>query len=247
VTIVIAMRCTDGVVIGADSALSYDIGTRQPVEKIKRLGEHPILYGAAGDVDLHQKLDQNLQSVKMRPSLQVMRREIKKYIGPELRESAQQHAPYPLPRYHQPPQAILLFVGILDGEPWVLQIEKDNTDTLFGDDLGNFAAIGSGELLARALFRPHLETQRDLELGKIFAYRILDDVIELSSEGVAHPIHVHTISLTGTVGRVESAEMRQLNSLCEGWREVEREALEEVLTGPTNERVADIPAPTDEA
>jgi hypothetical protein len=75
----------------------------------------------------------------------------------------------------------------------------------------------------------------------------LDDVIELSSEGVAHQIHIHTISVNGTVGRVESAEMRQLNGLCEGWREVEREALEEVLTGPTDESAADIPAPTEEA
>jgi proteasome beta subunit len=243
VTIVIAMRCSDGVVIGADSAVSYDIGIKQPVEKIKRLGEHPILYGGSGDHGLLQKLDENLKSVKMRPTLQVMRREIKKYIGPELRESAQQHAPYPLPDYHQPPQAILLFVGILDGEPWILQIEKNNSDTLFGDELGNFAAIGSGELLARALFRPHLETQRDLELGKIFTYRMLDDVIELSSGGVARPIHIHTISVDGTFGRVESAEMRQLGGLCEGWREVEREALEEVLTGQSDESGADIPAP----
>jgi len=243
VTIVIAMRCTDGVVIGADSAVSYDIGIRQPGEKIKRLGEHPILYGGAGHAGLLQKLDENLKSVKMRPSLQVMRREVKKHIGPELRESTQQHAPYPLPNYHQPPQAILLFVGILDGDPWVLEIEKDNTDTLYGDDLGNFAAIGSGELLARALFRSHLETQRDLEIGKVFTYRILDDVIELSSGGVAHPIHIHSISVDGTVSRVESSEMRQLNGLCGGWRELEREALEEVLTGQTDESSADIPEP----
>ena len=97
--------------------------------------------------------------------------------------------------------------------------------------------------MARALFRPHLETQRDLELGKIFTYRILDDVIELSSGGVAHPIHIHTISVDGTIGRVDPAEMRQLGVLCEGWRQLEREALEEVLTGPTDVSGADIPAP----
>jgi hypothetical protein len=80
-------------------------------------------------------------------------------------------------------------------------------------------------------------------MGKIFTYRILDDVIELSSEGVARPIHLHTISVDGTTSKVEPAEIRQLEAVCEGWRQLERDAVEEMLTGQPDEASADIPAP----
>ncbi len=241
-TLVLAIACKDGVVIAADSATT-DEGLKQPSEKIKRLSDLPVLYGGSGDVGLMQKIDESLSAAVMRPTLQVMRREIKKRVGPELRESTSLHAAYPTVENQLPPIAVILFVGILDGKPWILEIEKDNRDTIYGDSLGNFAAIGSGKMLAQALFRPHLTTERDLRAGKIFAYRILEDAIDLSAAYLAKPIHIHTIALDGTIEKVSSSELEAIETTCEGWRELERGTVGQVLAGHTEEDGAEIPKP----
>lgn len=241
-TLVIAIRCTDGVVIAADSA-STDADIKTPVEKIRGLPSVPVLYGRSGDEGLMQKIDEALESIQIKNTLKRTRQEIKKAIAPELAESIRYHVGYPEMFRNQPPQAIVLFVGVLNGEPWILEIEKDNTDTIYGDELGNFAAIGSGKSLAHALFRSHLNTERDLELGKHFAYRILDDVIQISSMYLAHPIVMYTISVDGTIQKVEEAEHIAIANLCEGWRQLEREVVRDIQVGQTGQEGAEIPKP----
>ena len=240
-TLVLAIGCTDGVVIGADSA-STDESLKQPFVKIQQLGTHPILYGGSGDIGLGQKLDEALEGTVMRDSVKLMRREIKKRLAQDLRESASLHAAYPTTDSHLPPVAILLFAGVLDDKPWILEIEKDNSDTVYGNDLGNFAAIGSGKMLAQALFRPHLWNARDLQEGKVLAYRILDEAINLSATGLARPIHIHTITLDGSIEKVKEEECEALDDTCEGWRQLERESFKQALAGQQEEDTT-IPVP----
>lgn len=243
-TLVLAIRCTDGVVIGADSASSDpETGTRQPVEKLARVGDLPIVYGGSGDAGLLQKIDDNLAALTPWADLKGMCRHIQTLVVPELRNAAQNFVAYPQMNFNLPPTAILLFAGVLNGEPFVLEIERNGGDTFYDDRLGNFAAIGSGKVLAQALFRPHLTTERDLELGKHFAYRVLDDAIEMSAMYLARPIHLRTVSLDGTVHTVEDAEMAVIKNWCEGWRQLEREAVEDMLTGGWEQPGADIPRP----
>ncbi|MBI4480043.1 MAG: hypothetical protein HY651_08485 [Acidobacteria bacterium] len=250
-TLILAIKCSDGIVIAADSASSdLDAGTKQPTEKIKKLGNHTIVYGGSGDVGLLQKLGDAVNGLNTTTSIKRIRQELKKLAVPELKDSAELHVRYPRQGFHEPPEAILLFAGVTARTPWILEIEKDGRDTIYGDDLGNFAAIGSGKPLAQAIFRPHLKSQRDLNLGKIFAYRVIDDAIELSVMGLCHPIHISTIDLDGTILKVEAAELQALRTQCELWRSVEREALGRVLapqpmagTGTITEPLLDIPAP----
>ncbi len=89
-------------------------------------------------------------------------------------------------------------------------IEKDNSDTIYGDEYGNFAAVESGKSPAHALFRPHLCSERTLRLGKVHAYRILDDAMNLAAQGLGCPVNIHTISLDGTIQRVERNEPRDI-------------------------------------
>jgi len=125
-TLIIGIVCKDGVVLAADSATSDpETGTKQPMEKIKRIGEEPILYGGSGDVGLLQKIDENLATLKSKSVLKNTRKEIKKLIVPEQKEACQFHSPYPQPGFHQPPPAILLFggaVGVVT--PGCLKLKK---------------------------------------------------------------------------------------------------------------------------
>jgi hypothetical protein len=97
-------------------------------------------------------------------------------------------------------------------------------------------------MLAQALFRPHLRTERDLRTGKIFAYRILEDAIELSAAYLAKPIHIQTIALDGTIEEVGKSELEGMRATCEGWRELERDTVGPALAGHQDED-AEIPQP----
>jgi len=241
-TLVIAIGCSDGVVIGAASA-STEEDLKQPIDKIRRIPGVPLLYGGAGDWSLLQKLDAALRSLQMKGNLKKTRQEIRKLTAPEHSESKKHHVAYPEMPRHQPPVGILLFAGVLDRKPFILELEKDNTDTVYDERLGSFAAIGSGKSLAHARFRPHLNTERDLILGKYFAYRVLDDAIQLAAMGLGYPINIQTVSLDGTVEKVEAAEREHIQAWCEGWRQLEREAVEDMLTGDWGKSGADIPKP----
>lgn len=251
-TVVVAIGCTDGVVIAADSATSDpEIGIKQPFSrKIKRIGAMPVLYGGSGDLGLLQKVSQNLEQ-KLKPcnTLNRLRREIKRLMCEELNESAKLHVPHlQHPIYRNPPDAVLLLVGVLADRPWILEIEKDGRDTMYNEDLGYFAAIGSGKPWAQAIFRPYLTTERTLDLGKVFAYRVVEDSIDFAAGHLAMPVHVCTISLDGTITEVDQTECRAISDTCETWRELERETVGKLLARPTSgqEEELGIPQPHQE-
>jgi 20S proteasome alpha/beta subunit len=245
VTLIVALACKDGVVIASDSASTDpESGTKQLHDKIKRIGQEPILYGGSGDVGLVQKIDESLNAYMRKTSFKAIRQEIRKLILPELREASQFHAPYPQAPFHKPPEAVLLFAGVHDRKPWIIEIERDCRDTMYGEAFGNFAAIGSGKPLAQAIFYPHFKTSRDLKLGKIFAYRIIDDSINLAAAYLSAPVCMYTISIDGTVRMIDPIEREDIAKTCELWRTLERESVGKILAPPQGEvELPEIPKP----
>jgi 20S proteasome alpha/beta subunit len=242
-TLVVALGCTDGVILAADSAMT-DEQTKQTAEKIKQLGNLPILYGSSGDVGLLQKVEEELAKYQPKSTPKRIRQELKKLVLPDLAESARLHVAYPQYPFNRPPDCVLLIVGMHEGKPWILELEKDGRDTMYGDTFGNFAAIGSGKPLAQAIMRPHLMTSRNLEQGKVFAYRVVEDAINLSASGLATPIHMKTIAADGTVAVVSQDEQDQsLGPTCEIWRENERDAVGKLFAGTAETPATEIPEP----
>lgn len=232
-TLIVGIRCDDGVVIGADSAATdLQIGIKQPVQKIKQCKDCSILYACSGDVGLMQKINELLEAncihkVTIRKTIQ----EIKKHVIPIQKQAIVDHVPYPTQQYHAPPSLALLFTGVISSKPWIVEIEPNGNDTFYGDELGNFHAIGSGGAFAQAVFRPYLSITRDLNLGKTLAYRIIDDAIELSAMGLSHPIHIHTISShDGSIQEIDDDEKYAISDTCDIWRQLQREVVGDLLS-----------------
>lgn len=235
-TLIVAIGCTDGIVMGADSATTdVTSGTKQSSIKIEQVGSLPILCGGSGDVGLLQNIREGLELLRLAPKFRVTRQAIKRIVVPELKEARDLHVPQQLQGFNVPPIASMLFGCVQNGLPFILEIELDGRDTTYDKNLGSFAAIGSGKSLAQAIFRPHLNTPRDLNLGKIFAYRILDDAIELAAQGLARPIHLYTLDLSGKIQKIENGELKKLGEDCELWRQLERDALGTFLAPPSPE------------
>ena len=138
---------------------------------------------------------------------------------------------------------------MLNRRPWIIEIDKDCRDTCYGKEYGYFYAIGSGKPLAQAIFSPYLHTERDLSLGNIFAYRVLNDSIKLASGGIDYPIHIYTIDLDGNVCELSPTDIRELADAVELWHEIERESVGKLIAKlqgqPNSELVPEIPKPTE--
>jgi proteasome beta subunit len=246
-TLIVALGCTDGIVMGADSASSDPMsGTKQPVIKIQQIGSYSIICGGAGDVGLIQKIMDELDglTIPSSPKFKNTRRLIKQKCLPEMKDAADTHIRQPIRGYDLPPTATFLFGCIQHRLPFILEIEADGRDTVYDKNYGCFHAIGSGKALAQAIIRPHLTRERDLQLGKILAYRILEDAIELAASGLSKPIHLQTLELDGTINELNDDELINLQKDCELWRELEREALGRLLAPSAREEVETVPEPS---
>lgn len=250
-TLVMGIRCTNGVVVAADSASTdLDGGTKQATTKIHQVGQLPMLVGTSGDIGLIQKVREALvdaaSSLGNKGTLKSLRQELRRFHAAEMKESNNYYVPQPGLPYNAP-AAVLLIIGVLKGEPYVIEIDQTATDTNYDMSMGGFYAIGSGKTIAQALFRPHLfntET-RTLEVGKVLAHRVLSDAIDLASMFLAHPISMYTVSLDGSIRSVDTDELKALESTCSVWRELESDSLKSALRGPTEPvPVAQIPVPS---
>lgn len=233
-TLIIALAFRDGVVMASDSATTdVDSGTKQTTDKIYQLGSEKILYSGSGDVGLLQQVQEGLKRYSPKETIWKMRKGIRKLVVPELKEAYELHARYPQPPYHVPPSLVLLFAGILRGAPWILEVEKDGRATFYGEQLGYFAAIGSGKPWAQALFRPHLFTpleERTTDWAKVVAHRVVHDSIQLAAGGLAEPVQLYALLSEKEPAKVEEpSELKGIEDACELWRRLEREALGKAL------------------
>jgi proteasome beta subunit len=241
-TLIVAIGCSDGVVLASDScSTDLENRTKQPIDKIKRIPEQPILWGGSGNGGLIDRIGEELAGAPARPSLKALRRELKSRVVPEQQDALATYVPYP---GTQPPSATILLAGFREGKPWILEINKSGEDTFYGEPYGDFYAIGGGGTFAHATFRPHLRQPRDLRAGKLHAFRIVDDAVELAHFGLDRPIQVHTVSADGTVVRLSAEEISAIKDSCEVWRNFERETFGRVLSGDLGEKPAEeIPSP----
>lgn len=245
-TLIIAIGCEDGVVVAADSAATdVEARTKQPIEKVKPIAGQPILYGGSGDVGLLQKVDEELHSLDLKATktIRQIRHKIGESLYPVYMENSKFHVPFPQFPYNVPPFLVLLFAGMHERRPWILEIERDNRDTLYDGAFGDFLAIGGGKDLAQAIFRPHLHNQRKLLAGMVQAYRVVDDSIALAASGLAGPVRMHTISSDGIVKEVDQENLRGLQDTCEEWRRIERESLGKALSPKSAESEPPVPKP----
>lgn len=247
-TLIVALGCTDGIVMGADSASSDPTGgTKQPVIKIQQLGNNSILCGGSGDVGLIQKIMEELCAVTIpnnAPKFKNTRQVIRRTCLPDMKDATESHIRQPIRGYDLPPTANFLLGCIQHKLPFVLEVEPDGRDTVYDQNYGYFGAIGSGKAFAQALMRPHLTRTRDLRLGKILAYRILEDSIELALSGLAMPIHLYTLELDGTITTLNDEELGNLRTDVNLWRGLEQDALGQLLAPPPKpEEVPRVPEP----
>jgi len=176
--------------MAADSAASFIAeGIKQPTVKIRQLG-NVVLWGASGHEGMIQDIEVALTKGRTpesyMKSAQHCRQQLRRVLQPVYQEWKNYQVPIQQPPYHQVQTAHLLFVGFWDDKPCIIEVEPNLAIGQL-EDYGHHA-IGSAAQFAHARMYPHRRRYPTLDWGKVIAYRIMKEAIDIALYGVAEPI-----------------------------------------------------------
>lgn len=247
-TVVIAIRCSDALVMASDSQATeahpnVHQRVRRETDKVFPLGGR-VLWGASGMGSVIEELGEalpghersierstNIPSTVKRPVKTVLKNHYDGFVRvPEVPLSEQSL-----------PVASVLFAGY-DGndDPYIVEVDHNCNASRYEDE--GFHAIGSGASFAQmsnALLAHFEVAQRPLAHGLLVAYRVLDAVINTSAYGVGGPIQLWQLTRESGAEHIRDEELSQIQAQVGGWQTLERESLERYLGEDTQNEDAE--------
>lgn len=239
-TLVLAMVCSDGLILAADSAATFAEGLKQPTVKIHNFGKS-MLWGGSGHEGMLQEIETALTTKWATNSYWKspldFRQQVRRLLSPIYQEWSTTQVPIRIQQYNLPSVAHLVFVGYIAGQPCIIEVEPNCTVGQL-EGYGHHA-IGSAALIAQALLYPHRQRKPLLEIGKVICYRVMEDAIEIAPGAVAKPIHLWVIekpTSAQTDSKVyelgEGEDLEQVKYGLSAWRSGEEDLLARIGEPP---------------
>ncbi len=229
-TVVLAMRCKDGLVLGSDSQITEsDRGMSYPARKLHPLGATASWGGSGARSVLHD--------------LEVLfAAEADEIVGARDVGHAVQERVVPVLRRHYDlfipeipgedtvgtPSAYVLVAGYSHDEPFIVKVGPDGLVARY-EEVG-FHAIGSGATMAQqagALLGHFQMAKREVQYGVLAVVRVLD-ALTASQPMVGGPLNVVRISPEGTHD-LDEDELEDLRGRIERWHEADQRALDSLF------------------
>jgi proteasome beta subunit len=232
VTVVLAVRCDDGLVLGSDSQITEsDRGMSYPARKLHPLGDGAAWGGSGARSVLHDleilfaaEADEIVGSRDVARALQ-------ERIVPVLRHHYEYFiSDVPGEEIGGTPSAYVLAVGYSHDQPFIVKVDPTGLVGRY-EDVG-FHAIGSGAPMAQqaaALLGHFQMMHRDVDYGVLAVVRVLDalktsqpmvggplNLVRITKEGAHHLDDDEVEEVRGHVTRWEEADLRTLDSLFDG-------------------------------
>jgi 20S proteasome alpha/beta subunit len=224
-TLVAALRFRNGVVVGADSQASdLVVGVRWPVEKLARIGPHPLVVGFSGSLGMGQRARKALDDLDLRATT---------FKKPELVQQAIDRALQPIheaiKKNNNPPAPNPIYEIGLAGLAvfWAGNAPHIHEREINGDSCFHkcFHAIGSGSQTAYAVFRtlggPRL-AELDEPKALMALLRILRTSVHVDVLGVSEPFYAFIVTAKG-VRQLSGDELQPHLQAVDEWESDERE------------------------
>jgi 20S proteasome alpha/beta subunit len=197
-TLVLALRCAEGVVLASDGQVTADTAgqpTRQPTRKLFDIGNR-VAWGAAGSAGLQQTLTDELSTMngRLADSSTRLRHTLAGTVVPIQQQGVAQYVQHP---GTDPPDLACLFCWCDDEGSRILEIPCTGADHQFHD---RYAAIGTGEIFAKFAMASvaHIDPlQLNLEHAKMVAYRAIADSIDVAAVFLGPPIQMYVVTGEG--------------------------------------------------
>lgn len=229
-TVVLAIKCANGIVLASDSQITDPgRGLSYPAQKLHPLGGHAAWGGSGSravlyDIEqiFHDEADAVMEAKNIGHALQAK-------VLPVFKHHYDSFIPQvPGQEKAGTPATYLLAAGYVDDEPFI--IDLDPNGLLGHHEVTGFQAIGSGAPMAQqahALLAHFRMTERDLDYGVVAALRVLE-ALDASSPSVGGPMDICRLTPEGahhlTPDEVEDIR-RQVNR----WVDLEQKALDQLF------------------
>jgi proteasome beta subunit len=230
VTVVLAMRCADGLVLASDSQITDSArGLSYPAQKLHGLGEHAA-WGGSGSravlYDLEQLFDAEPDAIL---EAQDVGRALQERVLPVLKHHYSHFIrDVPGEKPGATPATYVLAAGYAGERPFIVDIDPHG---LIGhyEETG-FHAVGSGAPMAQqagALLAHFRMTERPVDYGVLAALRVLD-ALDATSPSVGGPMDVCRITPDGA-RHLDPDEVAKLRGQVSRWVELEQRALDQLF------------------
>lgn len=230
-TVVIAMRCADGIVLASDSQITDPgRGVSYPAQKLHRLGDHAAWGGSGSravlyDIEelLHAEPDAVVDSKDVGRALQARVLPIFKHHYANFISDVPESKPGATPATY------VLAAGYAGEVPFIVDIDPHG---LIGhhEETG-FQAVGSGAPMAQqayALLANFQMTERSVDYGVVAALRVLD-ALDASSPTVGGPMDICRITPEGA-HHLSPDEVEDVRGQVARWLDVEQKAIDELFS-----------------
>ena len=232
-TVVLALRCADGVVLGSDSQITDSArGLSYPAQKLHPFGDRAA-WGGSGSravlYDLEQMFDgcaaavlgaENIGHAVQERVVPVLRRHYDQFV---------EQVPGEKPSGATPATYVLV-AGYAEGQPFIVDIDPHGLIGRY-EEVG-FHAVGSGAAMAQqagALLAHFRMTERDVDYGVVAAVRILD-TLGITSPSIGGPKDVYRITAEGATS-LSDKDISRVRKQVEHWSDLESKALDELFDG----------------
>jgi 20S proteasome alpha/beta subunit len=243
-TLIVALACKNGIVVASDGqATGGSAGgpIRMPIQKIYPINSH-VLFGASGSVGVIQKsklvifsLSQELDKEWDSESMEKVRNALFGVYKNEIDRHRTFYKDTPYEDIKNAPIAdVLLCNFIKKGEneqKIIWHIAPDCSDEML-DEIG-YGCSGSGDVFAHTLLKNYPIKELDVERGKLVAYRVIKEAIEIGAYGLGEPIDMWTITEEGCK-HLSDEELMALEDTYHSWKELERKIFEKIYSEKNN-------------
>lgn len=228
-TVVLALRCRDGVVLAADSQITDSArGLSYPSQKLHSLGD-TAAWGGSGSravlLELESKFTESAASVLGAANVG---RAVQEQVVPLLRhhyDSFIAEVPGEQATGATPATYVLTAGHTTAGEPFIVDVDPHGLIGRYEE--AGFHAIGSGAAMAQqagALLAHFEMTERDVDHGVLAAVRVLD-ALRITSPSVGGPVDVYRMTPDEATPLSEQ-EIAKVRRRVEAWEELEKEVLD---------------------
>jgi 20S proteasome alpha/beta subunit len=226
-TLIIILKCKNGIVMASDGqATSFSTGgpIRQRIQKIFKL-TGDVLFGASGSVGTIQKCKEIFEQFSQQLSNTFdlnIRNQIRQSLFGIMKSELDRHKAFHDKLEGAPLADILVCVRLKDGNCKIWHIAPDCAEE-FLDELG-YGCSGIGDTFAYTLLKRYYSDEIDIEGGKLVAYRVIKEAIEIGAFGLGEPIDIWVLDkTTGEIKELTREEIMGLDDTLAAWKNIERE------------------------
>lgn len=246
-TLILALRCQDGVVLASDSQATLATSgqhTREHVDKLHTL-VGSLGWGGSGSGGLIQRIQERLLREKDLPKVfesqgqEEGAKRLARVVAEIQREAAD--AFVDIPKMNAKPEtAGGIFVGLAKGKPFILELDPHGARHFI---TSSHSAIGSGDLFATHAMGSvahYNVTALDLDRALALAYRTVDDAIHNAAYGLGGDVQLLTVTTRSThcLAKEEIAPIKDLVAL---WKQQESDVLGKLSRAPVPEAPSEDP------